>query len=48
MNLFQFMSESPWLTFFLALVIGECVFRTVWAIANACAGHKTEIKDIDE
>ena len=29
MNAWQFMTGSPWLTFFLALIVGEVITRSV-------------------
>jgi len=32
MNIFTFMGEHPILTFFLAIVLGDCIVRTTAAI----------------
>jgi hypothetical protein len=29
MNIFQFMTESPWLTFFLAMILSETLVRII-------------------
>lgn len=32
MTLLQFMAENPWLTFFLAWIAGETIFKTAQAL----------------
>lgn len=34
MNVWEFMSESPWLTFFLFLIIAGCVEELVKAVRS--------------
>jgi hypothetical protein len=40
MNMYQFMSDSPWLTFFLVLIIGEVVVRVVCNLPNRILRHR--------
>lgn len=39
MNIFQFMSDSPWLTFFLALILGEVVVKIMLIVPNRILRH---------
>lgn len=39
MNLYEFMSQSPWLTFFLALIISEGVVRLCLFLPNRIMRH---------
>lgn len=39
MDIFKFMSESPILTFFLALILGEVVVRILLGISNRILRH---------
>lgn len=39
MNIFEFMSDSPWLSFFIALIIGEMVVRVVVNLPNRILRH---------
>lgn len=34
MNLFEFMSDSPCLTFFIALIIAEVIYKSINAVCN--------------
>lgn len=51
MNMWQFMSDSPWLTFFLALIIFSCISSVLVACAKAWAVRKdpnTNVKFEDD
>lgn len=39
MDVLQFMSESPWLTFFLAVIVGEVIVRVVVNLPNRILRH---------
>lgn len=39
MSVLQFMSESPWLTFFLAVLAGEVVVRIACTLPNRVLRH---------
>jgi hypothetical protein len=39
MDAFKFMSDSPWLTFFLVLIVGEVVVRVVVNLPNRILRH---------
>lgn len=39
MDVLQFMSDSPWLTFFLAVITGEVVVRVVVNLPNRILRH---------
>lgn len=39
MDVFQFMSDSPWLTFFLAMIAGEVIVRVVVNLPNRILRH---------
>lgn len=39
MDVLQFMSDSPWLTFFLAMIAGEVVVRVVVNLPNRILRH---------
>ena len=41
-EILRFMSESPFLTFFLALVIAQCIIGVFKALAYAIRGRKNE------
>ena len=34
MNVWEFMSENPWLTFFLFMIIAECVVELAKAVRS--------------
>ena len=38
-NMWQFMSDSPWLAFFLALIIGEVIVRVFVNLPNRIMRH---------
>jgi hypothetical protein len=40
MNIYQFMCGSPWLTFFLACIIGEVSVRIVVCLPNRILRHR--------
>lgn len=39
MNIYQFMSASPWLTLFLAFIAGEVIVRVVVNLPNRILRH---------
>ncbi len=39
MNIYEFMDNSPTLTFFLALILGEVVVRTMCTLPNRILRH---------
>ncbi len=39
MDVLQFMSDSPWLTFFLAVIAGEVIVRVVVNLPNRILRH---------
>jgi hypothetical protein len=39
MDIFQFMSDSPWLSFFLALIIGQLIGNIVVNLPNRIFRH---------
>ena len=55
MDLLKFMSDSPWLTFFLALIIGDVLCTLCKAIGGKYADfswkahykHKEDMKKLD-
>lgn len=48
-DLLNWMSENPWLTFFLALIIAEMVYRTAWALGpKVCQRCRGVVKDDDD
>lgn len=36
MNIFEFMSDSPFLTFFLSMTIGEVIIRVFCCLTGKC------------
>lgn len=39
MDVLKFMSDSPWLTFFLAMIAGEAIVRVVVNLPNCILRH---------
>ncbi len=39
MNVFQFMNDNPWLTFFLVYIAGEVVVRIFVSLPNRVMRH---------
>lgn len=39
MDVFQFMGDNPWLTFFLALIVGEVFVRVAVNLPNCILRH---------